>query len=169
MRCARRSLVTYDQFGHYGHPDHIQAHRVATYGADLAAVPSTGTTSESPGTSPRSTGPRCRRADAREPHAAPRRGRPHVVRGAWTPTGPLPMTTPDADISTAVDGATTGSSRSSTRCVPTAPRSPSTVRSSRSPTTSGTGSGAPSSSGSPRDAPARPGRTGFETDLFAGL
>ena len=33
-------LVTYDQFGGYGHPDHIQAHRVATYAASLAAVPS---------------------------------------------------------------------------------------------------------------------------------
>lgn len=31
-------LVTYDQFGGYGHPDHIQAHRVAMYGASLAAV-----------------------------------------------------------------------------------------------------------------------------------
>jgi N-acetyl-1-D-myo-inositol-2-amino-2-deoxy-alpha-D-glucopyranoside deacetylase len=33
-------LVTYDQFGGYGHPDHIQAHRVATYAAALAAVTS---------------------------------------------------------------------------------------------------------------------------------
>lgn len=33
-------LVTYDEFGGYGHPDHIQAHRVATYGASLAAVDS---------------------------------------------------------------------------------------------------------------------------------
>src|SRR4051794_17695217 len=33
-------LVTYDQFGNYGHPDHVQAHRVAMYGAQLAAVPS---------------------------------------------------------------------------------------------------------------------------------
>lgn len=32
-------LVTYDTFGGYGHPDHIQAHRVAMYGAQLAAVP----------------------------------------------------------------------------------------------------------------------------------
>ncbi|GAB2764498.1 N-acetyl-1-D-myo-inositol-2-amino-2-deoxy-alpha-D -glucopyranoside deacetylase [Nocardioides salsibiostraticola] len=32
-------LVTYDDFGGYGHPDHIQAHRVATYAASLAAVP----------------------------------------------------------------------------------------------------------------------------------
>jgi N-acetyl-1-D-myo-inositol-2-amino-2-deoxy-alpha-D-glucopyranoside deacetylase len=33
-------MVTYDQFGGYGHPDHIQAHRVAIYAAALAAVPS---------------------------------------------------------------------------------------------------------------------------------
>lgn len=33
-------LVTYDDFGGYGHPDHIQAHRVAMYAALLAAVPS---------------------------------------------------------------------------------------------------------------------------------
>ena len=32
-------LVTYDEFGGYGHPDHIQAHRVAMYGALLAAAP----------------------------------------------------------------------------------------------------------------------------------
>ena len=29
-------LVTYDDFGGYGHPDHIQAHRVAMYAAALA-------------------------------------------------------------------------------------------------------------------------------------
>lgn len=33
-------LITYDTFGGYGHPDHIQAHRVAMYAAALAAVPS---------------------------------------------------------------------------------------------------------------------------------
>jgi N-acetyl-1-D-myo-inositol-2-amino-2-deoxy-alpha-D-glucopyranoside deacetylase len=33
-------LVTYDEFGNYGHPDHVQAHRVATYAAALAAAPS---------------------------------------------------------------------------------------------------------------------------------
>jgi len=32
-------LVTYDFFGQYGHPDHIQAHRVAMYAQTLAAVP----------------------------------------------------------------------------------------------------------------------------------
>lgn len=33
-------LVSYDEKGHYGHPDHIQAHRVAMYAASLAGVPS---------------------------------------------------------------------------------------------------------------------------------
>ncbi len=33
-------LVTYDENGGYGHPDHVQAHRVAMYGSLLAAVPS---------------------------------------------------------------------------------------------------------------------------------
>jgi N-acetyl-1-D-myo-inositol-2-amino-2-deoxy-alpha-D-glucopyranoside deacetylase len=31
-------LVTYDEFGNYGHPDHVKAHRVATYAAALAAA-----------------------------------------------------------------------------------------------------------------------------------
>ena len=33
-------LVTYDEYGNYGHPDHIQAHRVAMYASQLAAVSS---------------------------------------------------------------------------------------------------------------------------------
>ncbi len=33
-------LVTYDERGGYGHPDHIQAHRVAMYASLLAAAPS---------------------------------------------------------------------------------------------------------------------------------
>lgn len=41
IRQARpQVLVTYDDFGGYGHPDHIQAHRVAMYGTALAAAPS---------------------------------------------------------------------------------------------------------------------------------
>ena len=31
-------MATYDQFGGYGHPDHLQAHREATYAAHLAGV-----------------------------------------------------------------------------------------------------------------------------------
>jgi N-acetyl-1-D-myo-inositol-2-amino-2-deoxy-alpha-D-glucopyranoside deacetylase len=33
-------LVTYDQHGGYGHPDHIKSHRVAMYASQLAAVAS---------------------------------------------------------------------------------------------------------------------------------
>ena len=33
-------VVTYDDFGGYGHPDHIQAHRVTMYAISLSAVPS---------------------------------------------------------------------------------------------------------------------------------
>ena len=33
-------VVTYDDFGGYGHPDHIQAHRVAMYALTLAEAPS---------------------------------------------------------------------------------------------------------------------------------
>lgn len=33
-------LVTYDDFGGYGHPDHIQTHRVAMYAQALAGAPS---------------------------------------------------------------------------------------------------------------------------------
>ncbi|SEG42944.1 N-acetyl-1-D-myo-inositol-2-amino-2-deoxy-alpha-D-glucopyranoside deacetylase [Thermomonospora echinospora] len=35
-------LVTYDEHGHYGHPDHIQAHRVARRARELAADPGHG-------------------------------------------------------------------------------------------------------------------------------
>ena len=31
-------LVCYDEFGNYGHPDHVQAHRVAMYAAQLAGI-----------------------------------------------------------------------------------------------------------------------------------
>ena len=33
-------MITYNEIGNYGHPDHIQAHRVAMYATQLAGVPS---------------------------------------------------------------------------------------------------------------------------------
>lgn len=30
-------MITYDEFGGYGHPDHIQAHRIAMRGAEISA------------------------------------------------------------------------------------------------------------------------------------
>lgn len=35
-------MITYDDFGGYGHPDHIQAHRVAMRAAEFAADPNVG-------------------------------------------------------------------------------------------------------------------------------
>jgi N-acetyl-1-D-myo-inositol-2-amino-2-deoxy-alpha-D-glucopyranoside deacetylase len=97
-------LVTYDQFGNYGHPDHIQAHRVAMYAAQLAAVPTY-------------------RRDLGEPweiakiywlalsESRWRRGL-RMLREAgdstsfqgMDPDGPLPMATPDADLAAEIDG-----------------------------------------------------------------
>jgi N-acetyl-1-D-myo-inositol-2-amino-2-deoxy-alpha-D-glucopyranoside deacetylase len=96
-------MVTYDQFGNYGHPDHIQAHRVATYAAHLAAVPTY-------------------RRDLGEPweiakiywvsraESSWRRGL-RALRDAGDttsfqgldPDGPLPMATPDADLAAEID------------------------------------------------------------------
>jgi len=39
-RTRPQVAVTYDDFGQYGHPDHIQAHRVTSYALTLAAAPS---------------------------------------------------------------------------------------------------------------------------------
>jgi N-acetyl-1-D-myo-inositol-2-amino-2-deoxy-alpha-D-glucopyranoside deacetylase len=94
-------LVTYDEFGNYGHPDHIQAHRVAMYAAALAAVPSY-------------------RRDLGEPHEIAKiywaaisesRMREGMRRAAeageeprFDPDGPLPWATPDADLAAVVDG-----------------------------------------------------------------
>ena len=100
-------MVTYDQFGGYGHPDHIQAHRVATYAASLAAVRSFrpelgehGDPWEHLPSLPTAVRELVARVEARRPHA--RRaasaacgracvgsGRPATRRRSrgWTPTG----------------------------------------------------------------------------------
>lgn len=97
-------LVTYDQFGGYGHPDHIQAHRVATYATALAAVPSY-------------------RRDLGEAHdvakvywgamsaSRMREGLRQLREAGDTttfegmdPEGPIPMAAEDDDLSTCIDG-----------------------------------------------------------------
>ena len=81
-------LVTYDQFGNYGHPDHIQAHRVAMYAAHLAAVPSYRHDLGEPWEIAKiywtamSETPDARARPARAPRGRATRRR----SGAWTPT-----------------------------------------------------------------------------------
>ncbi|HEX6247621.1 MAG TPA: N-acetyl-1-D-myo-inositol-2-amino-2-deoxy-alpha-D-glucopyranoside deacetylase [Nocardioidaceae bacterium] len=97
-------LVTYDEFGGYGHPDHIQAHRVATYAASLAAVRSFRPELGEPwdiakiywGAMPESR----TREGLRRLHEAG----DTTAFGGMDPEGPLPFTTPDHLLDAVVDG-----------------------------------------------------------------
>jgi N-acetyl-1-D-myo-inositol-2-amino-2-deoxy-alpha-D-glucopyranoside deacetylase len=97
-------LVTYDEFGNYGHPDHIQAHRVAMYASLLAGAESYkrelgeaweiakiywGAMSESR-----------MRASLR----AIRDAGDETTFEGMDPDGPLPFTTPDDQLSAVVVG-----------------------------------------------------------------
>ncbi len=94
-------VVTYDENGGYGHPDHIQAHRVAMRGVELAADPSFG------------TGPPWEVAKIYWnviPESRLREGIRRLREAGDTttfeemdPDGDIPMTTPDALVTTAVD------------------------------------------------------------------
>lgn len=97
-------LVTYDDFGGYGHPDHIQAHRVATYALTLAEAPSF-----------RPDLGAAHRIDKVYWIAFPRgvmRAGIEALRSAGETTGfaamdpdDLPMACPDELVTTAIDGA----------------------------------------------------------------
>jgi N-acetyl-1-D-myo-inositol-2-amino-2-deoxy-alpha-D-glucopyranoside deacetylase len=97
-------LVTYDQFGHYGHPDHIQAHRVATYAADLAAVPSYRRDLGEPWEIAKIYWTAISESRMRAGLRALRDAGNTLAFEGMDPDGPLPMTTPDEDISAVVDG-----------------------------------------------------------------
>ena len=158
-------LVTYDEFGGYGHPDHIQAHRVAMYAATLAAVPSFrrdlgeaweitkiywGAMSESR-----------MRAGLRRLREA---GDTTSFEG-MDPDGPLPrFAVSDADLTAAVDGGTFVENKMAALRAH-ATQITSTDRSSPCPTTWATRCGRPSSTGSPR---ARPPPTGSRRTCSPG-
>ncbi|MFZ2012815.1 MAG: N-acetyl-1-D-myo-inositol-2-amino-2-deoxy-alpha-D-glucopyranoside deacetylase [Nocardioides sp.] len=97
-------LVTYDQFGNYGHPDHIQAHRVAMYGAQLARVPSYRRDLGEAWDIAKIYWTAMPEGRMRTSLRTLREAGDTTSFGGMDPDGPLPMTTPDADISTAVDG-----------------------------------------------------------------
>ncbi len=96
-------LVTYDQFGMYGHPDHIQAHRVAMYGAQLAAVPSYRHDLGEPWEIAKIYWTAMPESRMRERIRTLRESGDTTSFGGLDPDGPLPMTTPDADITAAVN------------------------------------------------------------------
>ena len=97
-------LVTYDQFGMYGHPDHIQAHRVAMYGAQLAAVPSYRLDLGEPWEIAKIYWSAMSETRMRESLRTLRAAGDTTSFQGMDPDGPLPMTTPDDEIAAAVDG-----------------------------------------------------------------
>ena len=98
-------LVTYDQFGGYGHPDHIQAHRVATYAAALAAVPSYRLELGDPWDVPKVYWTAMSEGRMRESLRALRESGDTETFEGLDPDGDLPaFVTPDELISAEVDG-----------------------------------------------------------------
>jgi N-acetyl-1-D-myo-inositol-2-amino-2-deoxy-alpha-D-glucopyranoside deacetylase len=97
-------LVTYDQFGNYGHPDHIQAHRVATYAADLAAVPTYRADLGAPWEIAKIYWLAMSESRWRRSLRAIRDAGDTTTFEGLDPDGPLPMATPDSDLAAEIDG-----------------------------------------------------------------
>jgi N-acetyl-1-D-myo-inositol-2-amino-2-deoxy-alpha-D-glucopyranoside deacetylase len=102
-------LVTYDQFGNYGHPDHIQAHRVAMYGAMLAAAASYRRDLGEPWDIAKIYWGALSQGRIREGLRAMRDAGLESPFGSLDPEGPLPpMFVADEDVSTEVDASEYG-------------------------------------------------------------
>ena len=97
-------MSTYDQFGNYGHPDHIQAHRVATYAADLAAVPTYRPDLGEAWQISKIYWQAMSESRWRRSLRAIRAAGDTTAFEGMDPEGPLPMATPDADLAAEVDG-----------------------------------------------------------------
>jgi len=96
-------MVTYDEFGNYGHPDHIQAHRVAMYAAQLAAVPSYRKDLGDPWDIAKIYWVAMSEGRMREGLRRLRESGDTTSFEGMDPEGPLPMTTPYADLAAVVD------------------------------------------------------------------
>ncbi len=98
-------LVTYDEVGSYGHPDHIQAHRVAMYASILAAVPSYRLDLGEPWEIAKIYWNSMSEARMREGLRHLRASGDAVTFEGIDPEGPLPpFVTPDELITTQIDG-----------------------------------------------------------------
>jgi N-acetyl-1-D-myo-inositol-2-amino-2-deoxy-alpha-D-glucopyranoside deacetylase len=99
-------MVTYDQFGNYGHPDHIQAHRVAMYASQLAAVPSYRRELGEPWDIAKIYWGAMSESRMRAGLKALRDAGDTTTFEGMDPDGELgPFVTPDGDLAAAVDGA----------------------------------------------------------------
>ena len=101
-------LVTYDQFGGYGHPDHIQAHRVAMYGSMLAAVPSYRKELGEPWDIAKIYWGALSQGRIRESLRRMREAGEESPFDGLDPDGPLPMFVADEDVTTEVDASAYG-------------------------------------------------------------
>jgi N-acetyl-1-D-myo-inositol-2-amino-2-deoxy-alpha-D-glucopyranoside deacetylase len=97
-------MSTYDQFGNYGHPDHIQAHRVAMYAAQLAAVPTYRLDLGEPWEIAKIYWQAMSESRWRRSLRAIRAAGDTTSFEGMDPDGPLPMATPDAELAAEVDG-----------------------------------------------------------------
>ncbi|MEU1438218.1 N-acetyl-1-D-myo-inositol-2-amino-2-deoxy-alpha-D-glucopyranoside deacetylase [Streptomyces sp. NPDC005786] len=103
-------LVTYDPEGGYGHPDHIQAHRVATRAAELAADPAYRPASGAAHTIAKTYWNRVPRSVAEEGFARLRATAPDAFGGV-AEIGDVPGVVDDALITTEIDGVGCGEAK----------------------------------------------------------
>ena len=98
-------LVAYNEVGGYGHPDHVQAHRVATYGHLLAGVPSYRSDLGEPWTVDRVLWSTMSASRMGAMIAQLRAAGDTETFAGWEDAGEdLPMVSADADIVAAIDG-----------------------------------------------------------------
>ncbi|MDF0370266.1 MULTISPECIES: N-acetyl-1-D-myo-inositol-2-amino-2-deoxy-alpha-D-glucopyranoside deacetylase [Streptomyces] len=103
-------LVTYDPDGGYGHPDHIQAHRVAMRAADLAADPAYDAGAGAPHTVAKVYWNRVPRSVAEEGFARLRDTAPDAFPGIAR-IGDVPGVVDDDVITTEIDGSAYASAK----------------------------------------------------------
>jgi len=96
-------LVTYDEFGNYGHPDHIQAHRVAMYASLLAGAESYKRELGPPWTIAKIYWGAMSERRMRESLRAIRAAGDETSFEGMDPEGPMPFTTPDDQLSAKVE------------------------------------------------------------------
>ncbi len=98
-------LITYNEIGNYGHPDHIQAHRVAMYATQLAGVPSYRRDLGRPWTVARVFWITMSKSRMMAGIQALRDAGDHETFKGFDPDGPMArMLSDDADIAVEIDG-----------------------------------------------------------------
>ena len=97
-------LVAYNEMGGYGHPDHVQAHRVAMYGYLLAGVPGYRPDLGEPWTVARVLWSTMSASRMSAMIKQLREAGDTETFAGWEDAGDLPMVSSDADIAAVVDG-----------------------------------------------------------------